>query len=285
MIRLLMTMAQPIDKHPDSASQEADASTSVMRVKELEKSFGRNHVLKGLNLEFPSAATTVVMGPSGCGKSVLLKHLVGLLEPDAGEVWFNDRRIDQIPESKLGPIRRRIGFLFQQGALFDSMTVGQNVEFPLREHTDMSPEERRRRVDRMLDMVGVSGTYERNPATLSGGQRKRVALARAIVLEPDVILYDEPTTGLDPIRSDIIGKLIERLQNALQLTSIVVTHDIQLSFRIADRMVLLHDGQVHMQGPPEMFRNSDDPEVCRFLEGRATRDELAGIEDAREDGS
>ncbi len=254
-----------------------------MRVEQLQKSFGRNHVLKGLNLDFPSGATTVVMGPSGCGKSVLLKHLVGLLAPDSGQVWFDEHRIDRIPEVQLGPIRRRIGFLFQQGALFDSMTVGQNVEFPLREHTQMPPDERRNRVDRMLDMVGVGGTYDRNPATLSGGQRKRVALARAIVLEPDVILYDEPTTGLDPIRSDIIGKLIERLQNALQLTSIVVTHDIQLSFRIADRMVLLHEGQVRLEGPPELFKDSDDPEVKRFLEGRATRDELAGIEDARED--
>lgn len=254
-----------------------------MRVEQLQKSFGRNHVLKGLNLDFPSGATSVVMGPSGCGKSVLLKHLVGLLAPDSGQVWFDEHRIDRIPEVQLGPIRRRIGFLFQQGALFDSMTVGQNVEFPLREHTQMPPDERRNRVDRMLDMVGVGGTYDRNPATLSGGQRKRVALARAIVLEPDVILYDEPTTGLDPIRSDIIGKLIERLQNALQLTSIVVTHDIQLSFRIADRMVLLHEGQVRLEGPPELFKDSDDPEVRRFLEGRATRDELAGIEDARED--
>lgn len=254
-----------------------------MRVEQLQKSFGRNHVLKGLNLDFPSGATTVVMGPSGCGKSVLLKHLVGLLAPDSGQVWFDEHRIDRIPEVQLGPIRRRIGFLFQQGALFDSMTVGQNVEFPLREHTQMPPDERRSRVDRMLDMVGVGGTYDRNPATLSGGQRKRVALARAIVLEPDVILYDEPTTGLDPIRSDIIGKLIERLQNALHLTSIVVTHDIQLSFRIADRMVLLHEGQVRLEGPPELFKDSDDPEVRRFLEGRATRDELAGIEDARED--
>mgnify|MGYP001961342731 CR=1 FL=1 len=256
---------------------------SVMRVEELDKSFGHNHVLKGLNLSFPSGATTVVMGPSGCGKSVLLKHLVGLLEPDSGEVWFDDHRIDRIPEAQLGPIRRRIGFLFQQGALFDSMTVGQNVGFPLREHTQVSAEERRRKVDQMLDMVGVGGTYDRNPATLSGGQRKRVALARAIVLEPDVILYDEPTTGLDPIRSDIIGKLIARLQNALNLTSIVVTHDIQLSFRIADRMVLLHEGQVRMEGPPDLFRSSDDPEVKRFLEGRATRAELAGIQDARED--
>lgn len=285
MIRLLMTTAQPSDQDYDPASHRAAGSASVMKVRGLEKSFGANHVLKGLNLDFSPAATTVVMGPSGCGKSVLLKHLVGLLEPDAGEVWFDDKRIDQIPEPKLGPIRQRIGFLFQQGALFDSMSVGQNVDFPLREHTDASPEERLKKVNRMLDIVGVSGTYDRNPATLSGGQRKRVALARAIVLEPDVILYDEPTTGLDPIRSDIIGKLIERLQDVLKLTSIVVTHDIQLSFRIADRMVLMHDGQVHLEGSPELFRNSDDPEVRRFLEGRATKNELAGIIDAREDGS
>lgn len=248
-----------------------------MRVLGLHKAFGKNKVLQGLDLDFPRAATTVVMGPSGCGKSVLLKHLVGLLRPDAGEVWFEQERIDKIRESHLGPIRRRIGFLFQQGALFDSMSVGANVGFPLHEHADLTTEDRRSRVDRMLHMVGVPGTYDRNPATLSGGQRKRVALARAIVLEPEVVLYDEPTTGLDPIRSDIIGELISRLQQALQLTSIVVTHDVQLSFRVADRMVLLHEGRVHMEGTPESFRTTDDPAVRRFLEGRATRDELAGL--------
>ncbi|MCH2133243.1 MAG: ABC transporter ATP-binding protein [Phycisphaerales bacterium] len=249
-----------------------------MRVANLRKAFGSNRVLRDLSLSFPRGGTTVVMGPSGCGKSVLLKHLIGLLRPDAGEVWHEDIRIDRLSESGLGRVRRQIGFLFQQGALFDSMSVGDNVGFPLREHSELSPEDRRQRVERMLHMVGVPDTYDKDPATLSGGQRKRVALARAVVLEPDLILYDEPTTGLDPIRSDIIGELITRLQRALELTSIVVTHDIQLSFRIADRMVLLHEGRVRMQGTPEEFRQTDDPEVRRFLEGRATRDELAGLE-------
>ena len=249
-----------------------------MKVEDLHKRFGSNHVLRGLNLSFKPGQTTVVMGPSGCGKSVMLKHLIGLLHPDSGKVYFDRQRIDQLRESRLGNIRRRIGFLFQQGALFDSMSVGENVGFPLREHTDISAEERRTRVERMLHMVGVPGTHDVDPATLSGGQRKRVALARAIILEPDIILYDEPTTGLDPIRSDIIGEMIQRLQKALQLTSIVVTHDIQLSFRIADRMVLLHEGQVRMTGTPEEFRTTDDVEVRRFLEGRATDDELAGLE-------
>ena len=233
-------------------------------------------MLKGLNL-VPSGATTVVMGPSGCGKSVLLKHLVGLLAPDSGQVWFDEHRIDRIPEVQLGPIRRRIGFLFQQGALFDSMTVGQNVEFPLREHTQMPPDERRNRVDRMLDMVGVGGTYDRNPATLSGGQRKRVALARAIVLEPDVILYDEPTTGLDPI-SDIIGKLIERLQcpSAHQHRR----HARYTAFfRIADRMVLLHEGRSawKARGTVQGLGRSGSETFPRRTYSR----ELAGIEDAK----
>ena len=249
-----------------------------MKVEDLHKRFGSNHVLRGLNLAFTPGHTTVVMGPSGCGKSVMLKHLIGLLHPDSGKVYFDEQRIDQLKESRLGSIRRRIGFLFQQGALFDSMSVGENVGFPLREHTEISTEERRTRVERMLQMVGVPGTHDVDPATLSGGQRKRVALARAIILEPDIILYDEPTTGLDPIRSDIIGEMIKRLQKALQLTSIVVTHDIQLSFRIADRMVLLHEGQVRMAGTPEEFRTTDDIEVRRFLEGKATDDELAGLE-------
>ena len=251
---------------------------AIMRVEGLCKSFHKNQVLKGLDLEFKRAATTVVMGPSGCGKSVMLKHLIGLLKPDAGKVWFDNERIDQIPEAQLGPFRRRIGFLFQQGALFDSMTVGANVAFPLREHSDMSETEQAERVATMLDMVGMPGTQDRNPATLSGGQRKRIALARAIVLQPEIVLYDEPTTGLDPIRSDIIGELISRLQEVLQLTSIVVTHDVQLSFRIADRMVLLQEGRVHMQGSPDNFRTTEDRSVRRFLEGRATPDELAGLQ-------
>lgn len=250
---------------------------AIMRVEGLQKSFGPNEVLRGLDLEFQRAATTVVMGPSGCGKSVMLKHLIGLLKPDAGEVWFDNERIDLIREANLGPFRRRIGFLFQQGALFDSMSVGANVDFPLREHSDLTETERAERVEKMLEMVGMPGTQDRNPATLSGGQRKRIALARAIVLEPDIVLYDEPTTGLDPIRSDIIGELISRLQKALQLTSIVVTHDVQLSFRIADRMVLLHEGRVHMQGSPDNFRTTEEPAVRRFLEGRATPEELAGL--------
>lgn len=248
-----------------------------MRVEGLHKAFGKNQVLCGLDLEFQRAATTVVMGPSGCGKSVLLKHLVGLLRPDSGKVWFEHDRIDQIREAQLGPFRRRIGFLFQQGALFDSMSVGDNVAFPLREHSDLTLKNQSERVERMLNMVGMAGTQDRNPATLSGGQRKRIALARAIVLEPDIVLYDEPTTGLDPIRSDIIGELISRFQKALKLTSIVVTHDVQLSFRIADKMVLLHEGHIHMQGPPDSFRKTEDPAVRRFLEGRATREELAGL--------
>ncbi|MEE2908188.1 MAG: ABC transporter ATP-binding protein [Planctomycetota bacterium] len=270
-----MTSSQstPVDSTLSPGSPEA-----IMRVEGLHKAFGRNQVLRGLDLAFQRASTTVVMGPSGCGKSVLLKHLVGLLRPDSGEVWFEDKRIDQVRESSLGPFRRRIGFLFQQGALFDSMSVGDNVEFPLREHADLTLQDRSDRVERMLDMVGMPGTQDRNPATLSGGQRKRIALARAVVLEPDIVLYDEPTTGLDPIRSDIIGELISRLQKALQLTSIVVTHDVQLSFRIADRMVLLHEGRVHMQGSPDSFRTTEDPEVRRFLEGRATHEELAGLQ-------
>ena len=276
-----MSQDQPLQSTSQADASDADSHDQkqpVMKVQDLHKRFGRNHVLRGLTLAFNPGETTVVMGPSGCGKSVMLKHLIGLLHADSGEVYFDQTRIDQLKESRLGDIRRRIGFLFQQGALFDSMSVGENVGFPLREHTDATAEERRTRVERMLHMVGVPGTHDVDPATLSGGQRKRVALARAIILEPDIILYDEPTTGLDPIRSDIIGELIRRLQNALQLTSIVVTHDIQLSFRIADRMVLLHEGQVRMTGTPEEFRTTDDIEVRRFLEGRATVDELAGLE-------
>jgi len=250
----------------------------ILRVVDLHRAFGSLRVLKGVSIDFPRGSTTVILGPSGCGKSVLLKHLVGLLRPDAGEVWFEKERIDTLSERGLVPIRRRVGFLFQQSALFDSMTVGENVAFPLEEHTRMSVSERRSRVQEVLSMVGLGDADAKMPADLSGGQRKRVALARAIVLDPDVVLYDEPTTGLDPIRADVINELIIRLQRRLHITGIVVTHDLTSAFRVAHRMVMLYDGRVILQGDPALLKESDDPLVGRFMRGEATDEELAPIE-------
>jgi phospholipid/cholesterol/gamma-HCH transport system ATP-binding protein len=257
------------------------ATEAIVRLEHVSKSFGRLEVLRDLSLDFLSGQTTVVLGPSGCGKSVMLKHIIGLLKPDTGQVWFQLTRVDLLPERELGPIRRQFGFLFQQGALFDSMSVRENVAFPLVEHTDMTAAQRERRVRDVLRMVGLLSCINKMPADLSGGQRKRVALARAIVLEPQVILYDEPTTGLDPIRADVINQLIVKLKQELAVTSIVVTHDMASAFKIADRLVMLYDGAVVMQGTPQEFRTSRDEVVQRFLRGEATEEELAEIRMAR----
>ncbi len=248
-----------------------------MRVEELHKSFGRQRVLKGISLAFRRGTTTVVLGPSGCGKSVLLKHLVGLLKPDKGRVFFEDQRVDTLAEHQLGAIRRRFGFLFQQGALFDSMSVRENVRFPLKEAGVPQDQWSEQRIRQVLGMVGLDDAIDKMPAELSGGQQKRVALARAIVLEPQVILYDEPTTGLDPIRSDIINELILKAARQLDVTSIVVTHDLASAFKVADRLVMLHEGHVQMEGTPEEFRRAEDPIVRRFLRGEASDEELAAI--------
>ena len=251
----------------------------IVRMTDLHKSFGTQHVLRGVQLSIQSGRTRVIMGPSGCGKSVLLKHMVGLLRPDRGEVWYEDQRVDTLAEIDLVPIRRQFGFLFQQGALFDSMSVRENIEFPLQEHSKLTHEEREERVRRVLRMVGLEDVINKMPADLSGGQRKRIALARAIVLEPNVILYDEPTTGLDPIRSDVINELIIKLQHSLHVTSVVVTHDLTSAFKVGDRMVMMHGGRILFEGTPQEMRQTDDPIVRRFLMGQASAEELAAIRD------
>lgn len=262
-----------IETKPDSSGEAA------VRLVNVHKGFADQPVLRGVSIDFRRGQTTVVMGPSGSGKSVLLKHTIGLLRPDRGQVWYEDTRIDRLSEGKLGPIRQEFGVLFQHGALFDSMNVEANVAFPLVEHRrDMSKQRRRDRVREVLNMVGLADTMHQMPAELSGGQRKRVALARAIVLEPKVVLYDEPTTGLDPIRSDVINELILKLKRELAVTSIVVTHDLTSAFKVADWMVMLHDGHVLLEGPPDVFRTSDVPVVRRFLAGEASREEVSEIE-------
>jgi phospholipid/cholesterol/gamma-HCH transport system ATP-binding protein len=243
----------------------------------VSKRFGWLVVLDDVSLSIEAGKAIVIIGASGTGKSVLLKHIVGLLKPDKGEVWFDGQRIDELPERKLMDVRQRFGFLFQMGALFDSATVADNVGFPLVEHTHKAPEEIREIVQRKLALVGLPDVGKKMPAELSGGQKKRVALARAIALNPEVILYDEPTTGLDPIRSDVINELIIKLQRELQVTSIVVTHDMNSAFKIADRIVMLHEGHIIFDGTPEEIQKTDHPVVKRFVLGEASETELAEI--------
>lgn len=251
----------------------------IVSLRGIRKTFDGRPVLQGLDLDVETGRSLVIMGPSGCGKSVLLKHIVGLLRPDSGEVRFHGQRIDGMNERGLRPIRRRIGFLFQGAALFDSMTVRENVAFPLLETGQAGPD-LESRVRETLDRVGLADTLDKVPAELSGGMRKRVGLARAIVLEPEMVLYDEPTTGLDPIRANIINDLIVRLQRELNITSVVVTHDLDSAFQVADRMVLLHEGRVRMDGTPDTMRHTTDPIVRAFLEGREMIDAPDGDLDA-----
>ena len=250
---------------------------AFIQLKKVSKSFGHHVVLNRLDLDIDAGQSLVVIGASGTGKSVLLKHIVGLLKPDHGEVWFDGNRVDRMPENELMDLRQRFGFLFQMGALFDSLNVGENLAFPIVEHTRKPPDEVREIVAHRLKMVGLPGIEKKMPAELSGGQRKRVALARAIALEPQVILYDEPTTGLDPVRSDVINQLILKLQHEMKVTSITVTHDMSSAFKIANRIVMLHQGHIVFDGTPAEIQQSEDPIVRQFVVGEAGETELAAL--------
>ncbi len=248
--------------------------TPLIQLKNLEKAFGRQKVLRGVSLDIAAGESLVVIGASGSGKSVMLKHIVGLLKPDAGEVWFRGRRVDDLSERELMDVRTQFGFLFQMGAMFDSLSVHDNIAFPLVEHSTKTPSEIEEVVNRNLTLVGLSDVGRKMPGELSGGQRKRAALARAIALRPDVIVYDEPTTGLDPIRSDVINELIIRLKRELNITSITVTHDMTSAFKIATRIVMLFEGKLIFDGVPDEMKTSTDERVRRFVEGEATPEEL-----------
>lgn len=258
-------------------ARPSSADAPIIRLVNLHKSFGRLRVLEDLNLEIQPRRVTVIIGPSGSGKSVLLKHIVGLIRPDSGEVWFADERVDLLSEAELVDVRKHIGFLFQLGALFDSMSVGENICFPLVQHTQLSPQERRERCAGVLKIVGLEGIEGKMPSALSGGQRKRVALARAVVLQPDVLLYDEPTTGLDPMRSDVINELIRTLGQQLGITSVVVTHDMASANKVADRIVMLYGGKLVADGTPYEIHQHPDDLVQRFIHGRAEPEDLQQI--------
>lgn len=233
----------------------------------LKKAFGDKQVLDGLDLDIGREETVVVLGASGTGKSVLLRHTIGLHRPDAGEVWVDEQEITGFDEEQLIETRKKVGMLFQAGALFDSMTVFDNVAYALREHSSMTEDEVRGRVAEVLQLVELENVDDLMPADLSGGMRKRVALARSVALAPRAILYDEPTTGLDPITANTINHLIRSLQKRLGVTSIVVTHDIQSAFTVGDRIAFLHDGRIHFDGTVEQARASGEPVLQKFLQG------------------
>jgi phospholipid/cholesterol/gamma-HCH transport system ATP-binding protein len=241
----------------------------MIEVRQLNKSFGPQPVLVGVDLRIETGESAVIIGRSGGGKSVLLKHLIGLLQPNSGEVFVDGERITRMNERQLLRVRRKFGMVFQGAALFDSMTVADNVAFGLRRHEHFTETEIANRVAAALDMVDLPGTQRKKPAELSGGMRKRVGLARAIIYEPQILLYDEPTTGLDPIVSDSIDQLIIRVRDQLKVTSVVVTHDMRSARRVANHVFLLHNKRVYAHGAPGEFFTSQDPIVRQFIDGVA----------------
>ncbi|MFO0725175.1 MAG: ABC transporter ATP-binding protein [Myxococcota bacterium] len=238
----------------------------AIRVEGLHKSFGENRVLRGIDLDFPVGTTTVILGGSGSGKSVLMKHLIGLLKPDQGRVLVEEQDLALLSSRDLSLFRMRFGMVFQWAALFDSMTVGENVAFPLHEHhREMPEEEVRRRVEARLELFGLGGTQAKSPAELSGGMRKRVGLARATIMEPRIVLYDEPTTGLDPITTESVDDMIIRAKEKLQATSVVISHDVGSAFHVADYIAFLYEGEIVAYGPPAEVRKSPHKFVSEFL--------------------
>lgn len=239
----------------------------MIEIRNLHKSFGDNKVLQGVDLDIDTGETIVIIGRSGCGKSVLIKHIVGLLYPDDGYVKVEGQQVDELNMKELYDLRRRFGFLFQGSALFDSMTVEENISLPLvesgKKHTlaEMS-----KKVAEKLDMVGMAGVQKLKPAELSGGMKKRVGLARALITDPDYIIYDEPTTGLDPIMSDSIDDLIKELTDKLNVTSMVVTHDMYSVKNVANQVAMMHDGKIHFTGTPAELLSSNEPTIKKFIQ-------------------
>lgn len=241
----------------------------MIRVVDLHKSFGEKKVLQGVNLRLRHGETLAVIGQSGCGKSVLLKHIIGILKPDRGQVLVDGVDITRLNDDELHKVTRRFGMLFQGSALFDSLTVGQNVSFGLERYTDLPVEKIKKLVRDSLAKVGLRGVENLMPFELSGGMKKRVGLARAIAYSPDIILYDEPSTGIDPIRADAINELIITLKEDLNVASIIITHDMSSAYKVADRIGMLYEGKIIEMGSPDEIRHSRNPVVQQFIHGRA----------------
>ncbi|HTL55791.1 MAG TPA: ABC transporter ATP-binding protein [Candidatus Limnocylindrales bacterium] len=246
----------------------------MIEVKDLEKSFGKQKVLDGVSFSIEKGESVVIIGRSGGGKSVLLKHLIALLQPDAGEVLIEGENIVAMNERQLLRVRRKFGMLFQGAALFDSLSVKENIAFAFRRDRSLPEEEIAKRVAHVLELVDLPGIEDKNPSELSGGMRKRVGLARAIVYQPEIVLYDEPTTGLDPIASDSIDKLILRVRDRLDVTSVVVTHDMRSARRLGQRILMLHDKRIYAAGTADQIFQSQDPVVRQFVEGVSDVKEL-----------
>ncbi|MBU4479144.1 MAG: ABC transporter ATP-binding protein [Candidatus Omnitrophica bacterium] len=241
----------------------------MIRINSLHKMFDEQPVLHGVDLEINEGETLVIIGRSGCGKSVLLKHMIGILRPDSGEVFIDGQNISRLKGNDFVRLRMKFGMLFQGAALFDSLNVYENVGFALIEHTNLKEAEIRERVRRALESVDLAHIEQKKPAELSGGMKKRVGLARAICNNPRIILYDEPTTGLDPIMADMINELIIRLHRQLRVTSVVVTHDMTSAYKVATRIAMLYEGKIVAQGTPDEIKNTKDPVVRQFITGAA----------------
>lgn len=242
------------------------------------KSFNSHKVLDNLNLNIKSGETTVIIGRSGCGKSVLLKHIIGLMKPDSGQVLIEGRDVSRMDEKELSALRLKFGMLFQGAALFDSLNIYENVGFNLIEHTDTGPKEIAKAVKESLALVGLKSIEDKKPAELSGGMRKRVGLARAICMRPKIMLYDEPTTGVDPIMGDAINDLIVELHNKLKITAIAVTHDMTSAYKIADRIAMMYGGKIIINGTPEEIKGTKDPIVRQFITGAGKGPITEGID-------
>ena len=256
----------PVDNRNDNTSGRGSDETMI-QLKDVYKSFGQNHVLRRLNLEVKRGESMVVIGGSGTGKSVLIKCVIGLLHHDQGEIFVDGQEISHLSEEEWNGVRKKFGMLFQRDALFDSMSVWENVGFALRRHTKLSEEEIKAKATEKLKLVGLVNVENRMPSELSGGMRKRVSLARAIAMEPAILLYDEPTTGLDPIMANVINDLIVTMREKLKVTSIAITHDMVSAYRIADRIAMLFKGEIIEVGHPDEIRSSSNEIVQQFIQG------------------
>lgn len=250
----------------------------MIEIKDVHRSFDGHQVLDGVDLTINTGETTVIIGRSGCGKSVLLKHIIGLLKPDSGRILVNGKDVTKMDEKELSALRMKFGMLFQGAALFDSLNIFENVAFSMIEHTTMDRKAMRKRVKECLSLVGLKDIEDKKPAELSGGMRKRVGLARAIARWPQIMLYDEPTTGIDPIMGDAINDLIIELHNRLKVTSIAVTHDMTSAYKIADRIAMLYNGKIVAFGTPEEIKSTKDPVVRQFITGASKGPITEGID-------
>ena len=247
----------------------APGDHAIISLRDLHKSFDGKAVLRGLDLDVRSGESVVIVGGSGTGKSVTLKHIIGLLHPDSGHVWVDGQDLCCLGVYELNRLRRRFGMAFQEGALFDSMNVFENIAFPLRRHTRMTEAEIRDRVHECLEQVHLDGVDRKKTSELSGGMRRRVGFARAISLAPEILLFDEPTTGLDPVISDVIADLIVEMDEKLHTTTVTITHDMKVAFKIADRIAMIHEGKIIEDDTPDAFAASANPSVQQFIAGRA----------------